>query len=153
MKAALAATAILAFLAYGSAEAQTRSSEGGRKTGMVPDTTQAEANAPVPESPGLLFRMQVHVDSVAKMTPEQLLNDMDSHRQLTTRLLDQLGPEIRQIKSKKAEAWMATSEAVRHDLTKLPTLHGTALSTGVQDHVLRLRQLVGLGKRLMLGTK
>jgi hypothetical protein len=153
MMKAIAAIAIFGLLAYGRSEAQKPTPEGGRKTGMVLDTTQTETNAPQTESTGWLFRTQAHIDSVAKMTPEQFKRDLDAHRKLVTEMLDRVGSDVRQLHSKKAQSWLAMSDAMRKELAELPTLKKKALASRMQDHVEHVKLLVGLGKRLMLGTK
>ena len=120
---------------------------------MVLDTSQTETSAPRTEPIGWLLRTQVHMDSVAKMTPEQFRRDMDAHRQLVTQMLDQVGPDVRQMQSKKAQSWLAMSDAMRKELAVLPTLKKNALAGRMHDHVERVKLLVGSGKRLMLGTK
>jgi hypothetical protein len=120
---------------------------------MVLDTSQTETTAPQMESTGWLFRTQAHIDSVAKMTPEQFKRDMDAHRQLVTEMLDRVGNNVRQMQSKRAQSWLAMSDAMRKELAELPALKKKALAGRMHDHVEHVKLLIGLGKRLMLGTK
>ena len=153
MMKAIAAAAILGCLFCGTAEAQKPNSEGGRKGGMVLDTSQTEAAAPSTEPIGWLLRTQVHMDSVAKMTPEQFKRDLAAHRKLVTEMMAQVGSNVRQMQGKKAQSWLAMSDAMRKELAVLPTLRKKALARRMPDHVERVKLLVGTGKQLLLESK
>ena len=120
---------------------------------MVLDTSQTEAAAPGTEPIGWLLRTQVHMDSVAKMTPEQFRRDLAAHRKLVTQMMDQVGSNVRQMQGKKAHSWLAMSDAMRKELAILPTLKKHALARRMPDHVLRVKLLVGTGKQLLLESK
>jgi hypothetical protein len=105
---------------------------------MVPDTTETELRATRPDPTGLLLMMQAHIDSLARMSPEQMKGALPEHQRLTSRLLEETA------------ASGALAVSIRQDLADLAKRRGPALSNRMQAHLSRLRQLVAMQKKTRL---
>jgi hypothetical protein len=106
--------------------------------GMVPDTSETELRATRPDPTGLLLMMKGHIDSLARMSPEQIKGALPEHQRLTSRLLEETA------------ASGALADSIRQDVADLAKLRGPALSTRMQAHLGRLRRLVAMQKKTRL---
>jgi hypothetical protein len=118
---------------------------------MVPDTSETERRSVGPDRTGMMLMMQAHIDSMAKMNPEQMSRVMARHEQMMSQMMDQMGGEMRQMARPETPAWSALADSVRQDLAELPSLNGKALSSRMQAHADRVRRLIGMHKKMMLG--
>jgi hypothetical protein len=100
---------------------------------------------------GMMLMMQAHVDSMAKMTPEQMTRTMARHERMMSRMMDQMGGEMRQMRMAETPGWSALTDSIKQDLAELPSLTGTALSSRMQAHAQRVRRLIAMHKRMMMG--
>jgi hypothetical protein len=100
---------------------------------------------------GMMLMMQAHVDSMAKMTPEQMTRTMARHERMMSQMMDQMGGEMRQMRMAETPAWRALADSVRQDLAELPSLSGNALSSRMQAHAQRVGRLIAMHKRMIGG--
>ncbi len=100
---------------------------------------------------GTLLMMKAHVDSIMKMSPEQMSRMMPRHEQMMSHMMDQMRAEMRQMRMPETPGWSALADSVRHDLAELPSLSGNALSSRMQAHAQRVRRLIAMHKRMIGG--
>jgi hypothetical protein len=98
---------------------------------------------------GMMLMMQGHIDSMTRMSPERMSAMIGKHEQLMSQMMDQMGAEMRQMAAPKG--WSALTDSVKQDLAELPGLTGQALSSRMQAHADRVRRLIGMHKKMMLG--
>jgi hypothetical protein len=119
--------------------------------GMVPDTSETERRSASADGTGMMLMMQAHVDSMANMSPEQMTRVMARHERMMSQMMDRMGGEMRQMRMTEDPAWSALADSVRQDLAEVPSLNGKALSNRMQGHAARVRRLIGMHKKMMLG--
>jgi hypothetical protein len=118
---------------------------------MVPDTGRTEGRSTSRDGMGMMLMMQSHIDSMAKMTPEQMTRVMARHERMMSQMMDQMGGEMRQMRMTETPRWSALTDSVKQDLAELPSLSGKALSSRMQAHADRVRRLIAMHKKMMLG--
>jgi hypothetical protein len=118
---------------------------------LLPDSGQPERESKSTDGTGMMLMMQAHIDSMARMSPEQMSRMMARHEQLMSQMMDRMGGEMRQMRMAETAKWSALADSVRQDLAELPSLSGQALSTRMQAHADRVRRLIAMHKRMTLG--
>lgn len=123
--------------------------EAHQGTVMVPDTSETERRSTSTDGTGMMLMMPAHIDSMTKMSPEQMTRVMARHERMMSQMMDQMGAEMRQMPG--TQGWSALTDSVKQDLAELPSLSGNALSSRMQAHADRVRRLIAIHKRMMLG--
>jgi TolA-binding protein len=118
---------------------------------MVPDTGETELRSVNPTGMSLVLTMQAHIDSMTRMTPEQMSRGMARHQQMMAQMLEQTRGDVRHMQAPQQRQWSALTDSVKQDLAQLPSLNGTTLSTRMQAHADRVRRLLGMHKLMSLG--
>ena len=93
--------------------------------------------------------MRAHMDSVMRMSPQQMQAMMARHQEMMSQMMDQMGGEIRQMKMAETREWSALSDSVKQDLAELPSLKGQALSARMRAHTDRVRRLIDAHEQMM----
>jgi hypothetical protein len=117
----------------------------------VMDTGPTEPRSRGSDGMGMMLMMQAHVDSMTRMSPEQMSRMMAKHEQMMSQMMDQMGGEMRQMRLAETPGWSALTDSVKQDLAELPSLSGKPLSSRMQAHGERVRRLIAMHKRMMLG--
>lgn len=118
---------------------------------MVPDTGRTGGKSMSTDGMGMMLMMRAHIDSMAKMTPEQMSRVMARHERMMSQMMDQMGGEMRQMQMRETPGWSALADSVKEDLAELPSLNGKALSSRMQGHADRVRRLIAMHKKMMVG--
>lgn len=93
--------------------------------------------------------MQHHLDSLAAMTPAQLAEAVTAHEDLSSRLMDGMGTDMRSMNMTPDSAWTALSDSVRRDLADLPALSGDVLKNRFTAHIGRMRRLMAMHETMV----
>jgi hypothetical protein len=145
------ALSLLASAACNKPPKATPAAEAHQGMVMLPDSGHAEGQAMGKDGMGMMLMMQGHIDSMAKMRPEQMSGMMARHERMMSQMMDQMGAEMGQMRMTATPAWSALTDSVRQDLAELPSLKGKALSTRMQAHADRVRRLIAMHKKMMQG--
>jgi hypothetical protein len=97
--------------------------------------------------------MQAHVDSMMKMSPDQMSGLMARHERMMSQMMDQMGGEMRQMKIADSPEWSALTDSVKQDLAELPSLNGQALSARMRAHAGRVQRLIAAHEQMMKGMQ
>jgi hypothetical protein len=97
----------------------------------------------------MMATMPAHLDSMARMNPEQMSQMMAQHEIMMSQMMDQMGAEMRQMNMAASPEWTALSDSVKADLADLPGLKGQALSVRMRAHARRTDRLLQLHKQMM----
>ena len=142
---------IAAFLASAACnkpkeEAPAADSHGG----MTMDSGRMEGMSGMGSS-GMMRMMQAHTDSMTRMNPGQMSGMMPSHERMMSKMMDQMGTDMRQMKMAETPEWGALSDSVKQDLAELPGLRGQQLSSRMRAHADRVRRLITSHEQMMKG--
>jgi hypothetical protein len=116
--------------------------------GMTMDSGRMEGMSGMGKS-GMMPMMQAHTDSMMRMNPEQMSGMMASHERMMSKMMDQMGTEMRQMKMSGTPEWSALTDSVKQDLAELPSLKGQALSVRMRAHAGRVQRLMKAHQQMM----
>jgi hypothetical protein len=97
--------------------------------------------------------MQAHMDSMTRMSPDQMSGAMARHERLMSEMMDQMGGEMRQMQMSESKEWTALTDSIRQDLAELPNLSGQRLQARVRAHGERVRRLMAAHEQMMKGMR
>jgi hypothetical protein len=97
--------------------------------------------------------MSAHMDSMVRMSPDQMRSMIARHEEMASRVLDAMGADMRGMDMASDAAWTALSDSVRRDLADLPGLSGTALKQRMPSHIERLKRLLDRHEAMMDGMR
>jgi hypothetical protein len=101
----------------------------------------------------MMSNMRAHMDSMIRMSPQQMEAMMARHEQMMSQMMDQMGGEMRQMKMSETPEWSALTDSVKQDLAELPGLKGRALSTRMRAHTDRVQRLITAHEGMMKGMR
>ena len=93
--------------------------------------------------------MRAHMDSLVRMTPEQMSAAMAAHDRMMSQMMDRMGADMRSMNMSADAGWNALVDSVKADLADLPALQGTELSTHMTAHAARVQRLMGMHEGMM----
>jgi hypothetical protein len=99
----------------------------------------------------MMPQMRAHMDSMTRMSPEQMQGMMAMHEGMMSKMMDGMGADMRGMNMSASPEWMALSDSVKEDLAELPELKGQALSARMRDHGDRVERLIAMHESMMRG--
>jgi hypothetical protein len=97
--------------------------------------------------------MRAHVDSMARMSPEQIRAMISQHDAMISQMMDRMGADMRSMHMSGDAKWSALTDSVKRDLAELPNLKGKALADRMRDHADRVTRLMNMHDQMMKGTE
>ena len=97
----------------------------------------------------MMSGMRAHMDSMMKMSPQQMQGTMAMHQSMMSQMMDQMGADMRGMKMSSTPAWNALNDSVKQDLAELPDLNGQALATRMRAHADRVKRLITMHEGMM----
>lgn len=97
----------------------------------------------------MMPQMRAHLDSMMPMSPQQMQAMMAMHQDMTSRMMDGMGADMRGMKMAGSPEWTALSDSVKQDLAELPNLKGQQLSTRMRAHADRVRRLITMHEQML----
>ena len=95
--------------------------------------------------------MQTHMDSMMRMSPEQMSGMMAAHDRMMSQMMDRMGADMRDMKMSGDAKWNALVDSVKGDLAELPNLQGREASARMKAHSDRVRRLLAMHEAMMKG--
>jgi hypothetical protein len=96
-----------------------------------------------------MWMMQAHIDSMTRMSPEQMRAMMNAHQSMTSQMLDAMGADMLAMHMAPDSGWAALRDSVRRDLADLPGLSGQPLKARMEAHAERMRRLMAMHQAMM----
>jgi hypothetical protein len=93
--------------------------------------------------------MRAHMDSMRRMSPQQMQAMMARHQSMMSQMLDGMGSDMRGMKMSAGREWTALSDSVKQDLADLPNLKGQELSARMRGHADRVKRLLAMHEKMM----
>ncbi len=146
--ALLAGTLALAGCGGGREDAeQSRRDTGGMMGGM--DSGGMGMGMGNMQGMAMMPGMQAHMDSMMRMSPQQMQGMMAMHEGKMSQMMDRMGADMRGMKMSGSPEWTSLSDSVKRDLAELPSLKGQQLSARVRAHADRVKRLMGMHEKMM----
>jgi hypothetical protein len=101
----------------------------------------------------MMPQMRAHMDSMMRMSPQQMQAMMAMHQGMMSQMMDGMGADMRGMKMAGTPEWTALTDSVKQDLAELPNLKGQELQTRVRAHAERVRRLMEMHERMMQGMR
>ena len=97
----------------------------------------------------MMSGMQAHMDSMMRMSPQQMQGMMAMHQSMMSNMMDGMGSDMRGMKMSGSPEWTALTDSVKRDLAQLPSLKGQELSARMRAHADRVKRLIGMHEKMM----
>jgi hypothetical protein len=130
-----------------------RAERSGDTAGMMGHMDSGRMEMGGRPMPGMqmMLEMRAHMDSMMRMSPQQMQAMMARHQSMMSRMLDGMGADMRGMKMSGSAEWTALTDSVKQDLAELSNLSGQQLSARMRAHVDRLRRLLAAHEQMMKG--
>ena len=100
---------------------------------------------------GMTAMMRTHMDSMMRMSPEQMSDMMAAHDRMMSQMMDRMGADMRGMNMSGDAKWNALVDSVKADLAELPNLQGRDASSRMKAHADRVRRLLAMHEAMMKG--
>jgi hypothetical protein len=120
--------------------------------GMSMDSMQMGGHDMGMGGPGMMPMMRAHMDSMMRMSSEQMSSMMAAHDRMMSQMLDRMGSDMRSMKMSGDAQWNSLVDSVKADLAELPGLQGKELSARMKAHADRVQRLLAMHEGMMKGT-
>jgi hypothetical protein len=98
---------------------------------------------------GMMDSMQTHMRMMDTMSAEQMKAMLPMHRQMAGNTLSRMNQDMRSMNMPGDQAWNATADSLRHDLTRMPELSGQELKAMMPAHHARMTRLMQMHRDMM----
>jgi len=99
----------------------------------------------------MMAMMRTHMDSMTRMSPEQMPAMMAAHDRMTSQMMDRMGADMRSMNMSADAKWSSLMDSVKADLADLPGLQGRELSERMKAHADRVLRLISMHEGMMKG--
>jgi hypothetical protein len=100
-------------------------------------------------SSAMMDSMHAQMQKLDGMTADQMAAMLPMHRQMAANMLSQMTADMRSMNMPADAAWTATTDSVRQDLIRLPTLSKAQLEQALPAHRARMMRLMQMHKDMM----
>jgi len=97
----------------------------------------------------MMSGMRTHMDSMMRMSPQQMQAMMAAHQGMMSQVMDGMGADMRNMKMSGTPEWNALADSVKQDLAELPSLTGQKLQARMRAHGKRVQRLMEMHKQMM----
>jgi hypothetical protein len=97
----------------------------------------------------MMPQMRAHMDSMSRMSPEQMRGMMATHEGMMSRMMDGMGADMRGMNMSATAEWSALTDSVKEDLAELPNLKGQELTARMRAHDERVKRLMAMHEQMM----
>jgi hypothetical protein len=97
----------------------------------------------------MMSGMRTHMDSMMRMSPQQMQEMMAMHQGMMSQMMDGMGADMRNMKMSGTPERNALTDSVKRDLAELPNLKGQALSARMRGHTDRVKRLLAMHEEMM----
>ena len=95
--------------------------------------------------------MRAHMDSLMRMSPEQMSGMLAAHDRMMSQTMDRMGADMRGMNMSADAKWNSLVDSVNADLAGLPGLHGEELAARMTAHADRVQRLITMHEGMMKG--
>jgi hypothetical protein len=97
----------------------------------------------------MMPQMRAHMDSMSRMSPQQMQGIMAPHEAMMSRMMDAMGADMRGMNMSASPEWSALTDSVKEDLAELPGQKGEELAKHMQAHADRVKRLMTMHEKMM----
>lgn len=97
----------------------------------------------------MMQQMQAHMAAMMGAGADSMAAMMPQHRQMAANMLAQMNREMREMNMTADEAWTATVDSLRQDLTRMPEMSTEEMQTFMPGHHARMERLMEMHRTMM----
>ncbi len=97
----------------------------------------------------MMSGMRAHMDSMMRMSPQQMQAMMAMHEQMMSGIMDGMGADMRGMNMSGTPEWSALTDSVKQDLADLPNLKGQQLPARMRAHADRVKRLIAMHQKMV----
>lgn len=97
----------------------------------------------------MMQQMQAHMGAMMGAGADSMAAMMPQHRQMAANVLAQMNREMREMNMTADEAWSATVDSLRQDLTRMPEMSAEEMQAFMPAHHARLERLMEMHRTMM----
>ena len=101
------------------------------------------------EGGSMMQQMQAHMTAMEGVDADSMAAMMPQHRQMAANLLAQMNREMGEMNMPADEAWTATVDSLRQDLTRMPQMNAEEVQTFMPGHHARMERLMEMHRDMM----
>ena len=98
---------------------------------------------------GMMGRMMTHMQMMEDASGDSIQSMLPMHRQMAANMLAQMNREMRDMNMTTDEAWNATVDSVRQDLSRMPEMSASELEAAMPGHHARMMRLMQMHQSMM----
>jgi hypothetical protein len=98
---------------------------------------------------GMMRQMQARMATMMATNPDSMMAMMPMHRQMAANMLAQMNREMREMDMAEDEAWTATVDSLRQDLTRMPEMSPDEMAAIMPGHRARMNRLMEMHRSMM----
>lgn len=123
-------------------------SDQGRTMGHM-DSAKMDMGGMSTPGMQMMPQMRAHMDSMMRMSPQQMQAMMTKHQAMMSQMLDGMGADMRGMDMSSDQEWTALRDSVKQDLADLTNLKGELLSARMRAHGARVGRLITEHEEMM----
>jgi hypothetical protein len=101
------------------------------------------------EGGSMMQQMQAHMTAMEGADPDSMAAMMPQHRQMAANVLAQMNREMGEMNMPADEAWTATVDSLRQDLTRMPEMNAEQMQAFMPGHHARMERLMEMHRAMM----
>jgi hypothetical protein len=101
------------------------------------------------ESTGMMSDMRSHLAMIESAGGDEMVVMIPQHRQMLGNMMSQMNQEMADMNMRGDEAWNATADSLRQDLTRMPEMGAPELETMMEPHAERIRRMMEMHEEMM----
>lgn len=148
-KATVVAALVLLAACGGTEEEAEVAADAATPAQAAPGDTGGMAGMAGMQDDGMMQQMQSHMQMMTGMSPDSMRAMMPQHRQMAANMLAQMNRDMQQMNMTSDEAWTATVDSLRQDLTRMPELSAEELGAFMPGHHTRMMRLMEMHRGMM----
>lgn len=102
---------------------------------------------------GMMQQMQSHMRLMDGAGADSITSLLPTHRQMVANMIGQFNKDMRDMNMTTDNAWNATVDSLRQDLTRMPEMPASELQQFMSAHVTRVTRLMESHQKMMRDMK
>ncbi len=101
----------------------------------------------------MMSQMQVHMRMMDGLRPDSMMATLPTHRQLVANMIAGFNKDMRDMNMASDNAWTATVDSLRQDLTRMTEMSASELQQFMSAHAVRVARLMESHQAMMKDMK
>jgi hypothetical protein len=117
------------------------------------DTAMGSMSGMAGQMGGMMDSMHTRMRMIDTMSADHMKAMLPMHRQMVANMLSRMSQDMRSMNMPADQAWTATADSVRQDLTRMPEISARELKAMMPAHHARMTRLMQMHRDMMRRMK